>query len=218
MKRSCAILMPLLLVAQTGCVPLFYAYPSFSYVPTLNIGKPHDNTFVFRVDITDDTGEAPHYRLRALRITQAGHITGQVKAAIDDGCYWNCIAFSYIRHVSHTLCLRLYRPGYDLFEVHAWQTDQPPEWQKAPTVAAREKAVDDLLGLARGGDPLAGGDKQFGHLDPGSVSAEHREALVFAAKEYDRVAAAMDISGDDNGDGSARCRAKAKALRELAGR
>jgi hypothetical protein len=206
--------MPLLLLGAVGCVPLFYAYPTLSYTPAIAFGPDHKGIYAFRVDVTDDTGGAGKYRLRNLPITRKGYLNGQGKSAVDDGYYWNCLVHTYARQISHTLRVRLYRPGYELVEIQSWHTNQAVHWQEVEGVEAREKAVDDLLCTTEGTVKAGKEAELFAHLEPGSAAEEHREVLFFASREYERLSlAAADAEAAEVSD---RCAAKAKILKKLA--
>lgn len=217
MRRFLWMLVPAFLASAAGCIPLFYAYPSVSYVPGLSLGRAHDKVHVFRVDITDDSsdgdaGKPGQYALRELPLPNSGFIAPQGKLAIDSGFYWNLIAISYTSHTEHTMRLRLYREGYDLIEIHPWQ-GASMLWHETADLAAQEKAVDQLLAPTEHSVwPHRDDENGLGQLEPGSYSQAHHNALVFAIHEYQRIAEEADI------DGHARCMAKAKKLRDLAGR
>jgi hypothetical protein len=216
MKRACCwVVVPLLLASLVGCIPLFYAYPSISYVPTVNIGPQHQNAYAFRVDVTDTLGEPEHERFRPISISNKGYITGQGGSAIDDGIYWNCLVFCYAKQTTHTMRLRIYRQGYELLDIHSWQVDSI-NWKEVTSLAAREKAIDNLLASTRDGHVMGPDGKPFAHLEPGSTSAEQRETLLFAAAEYEHLATKILADEEDGEKSCIRCRAKAKCLHELA--
>lgn len=225
MKRACLTCVPLVLVCcAAGCIPIFYAYPSLSYVPALNLGPAHDNIFVFRADVADDQScldlaKPGHYRFREIHVAPQGSILGQGKVTFDSGFYWNLIAVTYAERISHTIRLRLYRPGYDMLEIQPWQNEASLEWTAVRDVAAQEKVVDKLLrptGTGAWTQAHKDQDWGFSQVDPGSVSAEHRHVLLFAASEYDRLAAEMALEANELADACNRCHAKASFLRELA--
>jgi hypothetical protein len=108
-----------------------------------------------------------------------------------------------------TVLVRVYRPGYRTIEIRAG--DKTREWHWVPAdFLEQEKAIDALLGVQPGPDGRWGGWWKHGvraphselggstwpggqtigdyGLQPGSVSAKHREALLFAAGEYERLA------------------------------
>jgi len=224
MKRAYLWYVPLALCCAAGCVPIFYAYPSFSYVPALNLGPAHDNIFVFRVDVTDDEStpdlaKPGHYRFRQVHIAPHGTIVGQGKVAVDSGFYWNLIAVTYAEKTDHTMRLRLYRPGFDLLEIRPYQNEAPMEWTAVSGLAAQEKVVDKLVQpTSKGTWTQTHKDDKWGlaQVDPGSESPEHHNALLFIASEYERLATDMALEADDLAEACTRCHAKAKFLRELA--
>jgi hypothetical protein len=216
MRWALFVLASGLLAGVAGCLPLFYAYPTVSYTPAINFGPDHKGVFAFRVDVTDDSTGAGHYQLKHLPISKSGYLMGQGKSSLDDGYYWNLFVKTYARQVSHTLRVRLYRPGYELAEVQSWHTHQDVEWKEVDGIAGREQAVDALLCTTEG-TIEAGPEKQpFAHLDPGSSSGEHRDTLLFAAREYERIAHVSDDQGDTAA--ADRCIDKARQLHELANR
>lgn len=211
------IVLPLLLLTA-GCIPLFYAYPSISYVPGINCGPDHKGAVVFRVDATEETPGPGHYQLHNIPMTQRGMVSGQARTSFDEGYYWNCISKVYASETSHTLHLRVYRPGYELIDIHAWQNGAGIQWKEARKPKDSEHAIDQLLANVAGEDVNGKEGPQFAHLEPGSVSETHHEALLFAAGEYDRLAEKMEEFQQGTPRAIARCRAKAQALRDLADR
>jgi hypothetical protein len=226
MKRAYLLCVPLALCCAAGCVPIFYAYPSVSYVPALNLGPGHDNIFVFRVDVADDEStpglaKPGHYRFRQVHVAPHGTIMGQGKLAIDSGFYWNLIAVTYAEKTDHSIRLRLYRPGFDVLEIQAWQNEMSMEWTAVSDLRAQEKVIDKLLRpTGNGAWTQAHKDKDWGldQVDPGSVTPEQRSVLVFVAGEYERLAADMALEANELAEACNRCHAKAKFLHELAAR
>ena len=221
MRRAPWLLVTISFCCLTGCVPLFYAYPTVSYVPAVNVGKLRDKTYAFRVDIADrksgdESAEAGRYVLRQIHVAKSGYVAGQAKVSMDSGFYWNCFVKCFDERTNHTVRLRFYRPGFNLVEVHAWQTEADLVWREQPGPAEREKALDRLLGPSEpGSKPSSEADWGFSRLAAGSVSFDHRCALLFAAAEYERVAErSLREESDELSD---RCLAKAKWLRDHAG-
>ncbi|MBY0524422.1 MAG: hypothetical protein K2R98_13535 [Gemmataceae bacterium] len=227
------------LFATSGCVPLYYAYPTVSYIPEVPLDKTlrryltdESPILVFRIDIKDDqnTAEfteddryvlrdvqpATHYFSNIFGLAYS-YVPSQMKLTLDSGMYWHCVALCYRKHSHHTMRLRLYRSGYQLIQIKPGDRDVAfPDWVEAADPTAQEKAVDDLLSTAETDFSVARDKKlvtnTMRNLAPGSASAEHREALRFAAGEYERLA------GENMGQVALemRCRAKAAWLRELA--
>jgi hypothetical protein len=222
--RAAVGLLPLL---AAGCfVPIGYAYPTLSVTPPVDVGKPADEVHVFRVDVADvggclEFGAGPdRYVFHPVHLTDGGRGLPQVGVALDYGWIWNCIALIFDKHTSHTVLVRAYRPGFRTVEVRSWQTTGKVPWEAAPDLDARERAVDALLSTRDTDSPaiLPHRDKSdflehdsFFSLAPGSAGAGHRQALLFAAAEYERLSSSAD------GPQRLRLWGKAQSLRELAG-
>lgn len=223
MFRACG-LMALLFV---GCMPIGYVYPTVSYIAPVPLGAGSDEVRAVRVDVADDDNsqefaEHDKYILQTLPLDQNGSFDPQVKVAADYGWLWNMVTLFYSEHTHHTLLVRLYRPGYQTIEIESWQQTGQVKWEAAPTLDDRETAIDDLVSTCKysyappvyqASDPGQPRDPSvFKNLAPGSESDEHRELLLFAACEYDRLA------GRAANEPQLRSRAetKAKALRQLA--
>jgi hypothetical protein len=217
MRRSW-IVVPLLFISLAGCIPVFYAYPTVSYVPGLSFGRDHDNVFAFRVDVTDDTPGPGRYEMRNLPISRSGYVGGQGKTSVDGGFDWDLIAGAFTHQTSHTLRVRLYRPGFELIEIRSWQGTQGIQWKDAKGVVAWEKTLDRLLAPSEAAPLTQAAENQFAHLEPGSASSQHQETLRFVAAEYERLATKLDLDDAEAEQACERCRAKAKCLRELADR
>lgn len=97
----------------------------------------------------------------------------QVKPSLSYGLAYPLLVANGLSHSSHTVAVRIYRPGYELVEIASWQA--PPD--------LRCKRVDDVFGQAHALDRLYSWP-----LEPGSASEAHREALLFGATEYERLA------------------------------
>ncbi|HEY7156382.1 MAG TPA: hypothetical protein VH575_20615, partial [Gemmataceae bacterium] len=180
------------------------------------------------VDITNDDNsleitENDQYVLSRLPLRRDGSFDAQTKVAVDYGCILYCVANVYDVATHHTLLVRLYRPGYHTIEIEPWQADGRINWVEASTPEAQEQAIDDLVstwkttpehiqvkaafnGFVPPVDPIV-----FRYLAPASTSEEHRQALAFAASEYERL---LNTATDP--DLRARLQAKSKALLEMA--
>ena len=212
-----------------GCipfVPIYYAYPTMTFVPGTNVGAEHEEVHAFRVVIADEIScpeymKPGSYRLGELPIKASGEVPGQLSMNVDTGFVWNCIALSYDEQTCHTVRIRLYRPGYDLVEITSEDTRGKIKWEKAGSAVRQEKAVDQLLApTADSTWAQANRDRPDNHwgfdqLDPGSKNQGHRKALVFAAEQYERIA---ELAGEQMGAQAVatRCKAKAKWLRARA--
>jgi hypothetical protein len=213
----------------SGCfVPIGAAWPSVSVTPPLQTNAAADQVRAFRVDAVDANAtlefhEPSVYTFRELPVAAGGWVVPQGKAACDYGWYWNCIALDFWKVKRHTVLVRLYRPGCQTVEVAAWALPKGVQWNGVADLAGQEKAVDDLVSLGTPdfwGDILKEeNDKHsslvFRRLGNGSDSPEHREALLFAASEYERLA---KTAPDDAASRPLRERMEKKAawLRDLA--
>ena len=74
---------------------------------------------------------------------------------------------------SASVVVRLYRPGYDLVEIGPWEGTNRVEWKPTADLLAQKNAIDTLFP---------------GKQEAGSTSKTHREALLFGASEYERLA------------------------------
>jgi hypothetical protein len=217
-------------VFGAGCIPIGYAYPAAAFVPGVQVRAPAEEVHAFRLDVADDQNcvdfagrEHDRYVLRPLALGRGDRLGPQVKVAIDYGWIWNCIALSYGGHTQHTLLVRLYRPGFRTIEVRSWQKDGEAKWIEATDLESREKAVDDLLSTwntdfqrSLGRAALTSGDVPrdsavFRSLAAGAASKGHRQALLFAASEYERLKSAADPAM------RSRLEEKTQTLRRLAG-
>jgi hypothetical protein len=226
------VLLTLLALPIAGC--LGWAYPTTALTAPLRVGSERNEVHAFRVDVARDASvidfaRDDSYVLREVRPSAGGWVSPQVKVALDYGWYANFVALSYWQHLHHTLLVRLYRPGYRTVEVRAWEYDTPVEWNEAVTGEDREAAIDDLAstyatdnkahwratadGLPPGTRPRD--PRLFRCLASGEASAAHRQALLFIAEEYARLA--RELPGGDDDPLRARVTLKARALRERAG-
>jgi hypothetical protein len=104
-----------------------------------------------------------------------GETDPQRKTSVTFGLFTLPLPLFY--HVSHRLLVRLYRPGFQLLEVTSENQGQPIIWQAAPDLQSQAEALDALF------------PGPFSELSRGSQSPAHREALLFGASEFDRLAA-----------------------------
>ncbi len=210
-----------------GCMPLGYVYPSISYVRPASVGAARDQVRAFRVDVTDDDNslsipEGDRYVLTSLKLKEDGSFDPQLKVSANYGWFLDGPGLMQGNTRTHTVLVRLYRPGYHTLELAAWRGDEPLHWTQAPTPQEQEQAVDDLVTTWRTSPTRL--QCQYAvqscetprdsiilrYLAPGSISGEHREALCFAAGEYERLA-------NDATDKHLRARLeeKARTIRKL---
>jgi hypothetical protein len=192
MPRVLPLALTLLLLAFiAGCIFPYCAYPTLGYTPSVQLDTPPDVVHAFRVDITRaraDLGVFQFYPyhgaecLTEVPVTNTDEVPAQIKPAVSYGLVVIGIALNFFTHTGHSLALRLYRPGYELVEIHSWELVNRVAWRPAPDIKAQEKALDTLFPFAR--------------LEPGSKSPAHKKALLFGAAEYERLAAATHEESD----------------------
>jgi hypothetical protein len=200
--RLCVGGIALVCFASQGCVQMPFYVPEVNVVPAVNAGGDGGDVHAFRVDLTDRValkeGPPPNCVVRGenaetveltkIAVSAGGTMPKQVALSWAHGwCYvgfWNYVN----AYTSHSVAVRLYRPGYETIELKPGESPRDLRWTEATDLAAREKAVDDLLGVS----PLEQGKtlsaEQQRRLQPGTKSAAHRESLLFAAREYERLA------------------------------
>jgi hypothetical protein len=209
-----------------------YAYPTMSFVPTVTLESPVDEIHAFRIDLTDkqncfDCDAPDRYVFSTIPLTSTGRVPSQTKVALDYGWFFYQSIMSYSEHTHHTVLVRLYRPGWDTVEIKPWEKTNSVIWKKAQDLTAQEKAVDDLISTWKTdllccespcdeNCPLLKDREAFRGLVPGSTSDSHRQALMFAASEYDRLA--LLVTDDDSPQGRRkRLLEKSQWLRDIAG-
>lgn len=179
------------LFLQSGC--LCCPYPRIGYTPQLQVG-PEDEVRAFRVDAEHSTGVdlggiIPGYlfpRVRSVthhvgprRLTElaisSNHVAPeQIKASLSYAHVGSLFLLIHgAGHCRESLAVKLYRPGYKLVAVESWDLPHQPQWRPTFNLEGQEQALDALFELP---------------LEAGSISAAHRQALLFGASEYDRLA------------------------------
>jgi hypothetical protein len=186
-----------------GCILPYCAYPKLDYTPPVELGTQAGDVRAFRIDITKPTADmsvfvGPVYeRLTELPVTNTDEVAAQLKPSVTYGFVVIGIALNYLTHTSHSVALRVYRPGFELVEIQSWGRAHRVAWNPAPDLDAQEKALDTLLPVCR--------------LEAGSKAVPHRDALLFGATEYERLAP-MASSAEQR----QRLRDKADRLRDRA--
>lgn len=234
MKRAILAIPSVLLAA--GCIPFVpvpFVCPTVSQTAPLNIHGPKDDIRVFRVDVRSNLSgpefnDGDCYTLRELGVIADRWVLPQTRVAADYGFVWNCIALMFHEHIHHSILMRLYRPGFDCVEIKSWHLAQGVEWRSAPGLSAQESAIDSLVATPgwqqslmtltldiESREPKVPGCDQ---LAPGSSSSAHRDSLLFAASEYERLAAADWPNEPEQHAARERLRDKACHLRECAGK
>jgi hypothetical protein len=205
-----SLYLPFLLLPVSGCVP--FVYPTTSLTPLVSPGEDVGEVYAFRVD-TAKTRFFGHH----LGIDSDEHTLTPISASNDLGVFpqgWIGLAWGGFYGIgswaggwanTHTVSVRLYRPGYELVEVHSWDFFPRVVWKETATPEDAMRELDRLLETRRIG---AAGEK--------SNAAPGREVLLWAAREYERLAHKKCA----NPPGPAlfeELQAKARKCRELAG-
>jgi hypothetical protein len=213
----------LVCLAFLGCIQVPYCIPELSVVPAVKPGCDKDEVHVFRADLTHkvEINTGLHVASEATNIesielsrlhSAADGSTPQLTAlTFASGSrivgFWN---FCHER-TSHTVAIRLYRPGFATIELRAGMPARELAWEEATDLETQEKAVDDLLGVS----PLAIVEAHTialqRRLVPADKSGTHRHALLFAAGEYERLARDAEDSASEE-----RLLDKARRLRRMA--
>lgn len=207
------------IVFLPGCF-LPYAAPSLSYVPPFDLECPAGEVHAFRVNITRTTKN--HAQSETIALKEIG-VDGMKKTAGQTGLEINRGRLTGDEGTSHTIAVRLYRPGFETVELNSWDSPGKVIWKPALTAAVQELALDDLFDLGnvdRKDDQSEVERRRKRMLEPGSVSEAHRAALRFGAAEYARLAG--QIVGKERSVPTAqqelrdRLVAKARRLEQLA--
>jgi hypothetical protein len=117
--------------------------------------------------------------LTELPVTPTGTVPAQIKSSLSYGFVYPILVVNAFIHTSHSLALRLYRPGYELVEIESWDQVDRVVWKPVADLETQEKVLDALLA---------------NELFVGSSSAAHRDVLRFGVAEYTRLAAATQSS------------------------
>ncbi len=186
----------------SGCLTAV-AWPSVAVTPVLQVNAAADQVRAFRVEKDASVRQSMsldwknEYRLSEASVSSGGWVWPEGRVACDS--FW--IVGIHMTAEHHSVAIRLYRPGCRTVEVTAWDLPESVKWTGVADLADQEKAVDDLVSIPapsprshmRQRDPDEPSqdpapDDSLPFLAPGSISPEHRKALLFAASEYERVA------------------------------
>ena len=217
-------------VAVVGCMNVPFYIPEVNTIPPVNLGGASDDVHIFRVDVTERMTVEPgaayaqggpkaveSYELTEVPADTPGTTPRQVGITCRQG--WRFVGvYKYNSEcLSHTIALRLYRPGFETIEVKCGHVPRDVEWTAAADLDAQEKALDDLLGveLLETHDSLPGFLSVKRNLEAGTTSDGQRAALRFCAGEYERLARRAARSADDPTT-RGRLLAKASRLKSLA--
>lgn len=193
----------LLYLALPACMQVPLCIPEVNYVAPIDSGAPSNEVHAFRVDvrqreivnIDDDFnaegGGVAYYQLSPMALSSGGMTSTQLSVSCAYGLRFIGIWNHWPTLTTHSVAVRLYRRGYATTELRPGQDAACISWNKVYDSAAYEKAVDDLLGVSPLDStsplmPLRGtGRRSPPALELGTRSSSHREALLFAAAEYE---------------------------------
>jgi len=183
---GCLLCLPFL----GGCFP-YYAFPAVDYTPSVRVTAPAGEVRAFRADVTGKgvltfggfidvpperlwkLDETTSLCLAELPLTDAEKVPAQVKPSMSYGYAIPILVVNALIHTRHSLALRLYRRGYELVEIDSWGSVKEVEWKPAGDLEDQVTALDRLL---------------TGYQETGPLSPAHRDALLFGAAEYERLA------------------------------
>ena len=178
MGKFLSILLASLTLFATGCLVPYCVCPCVNFVPAAHVASSDDSVYAFRIDTREATPYFPGplqqtHQLTQIPIDTGGDVPAQLRLSCTRGFLAFFVALNYCTWHQDTISVRLYRPGYEIVELKSWALFHEIQWKPAETIEAQSKAIDDLVA---------------GNLELGGVAKEHREALLFAAKEYKRLA------------------------------
>jgi hypothetical protein len=219
MAQRCLIpmLVSLILPGLPGCL-IPFGFPTISQTPLLSLGKEAEEIHAFRVDITRefvDIGGSDDCTLSEVTSSTAGRVFPQTRLSATYGMYVIGVELNFPVYTSHSVALKLYRPGYELVELDSWEPSKEIVWKMAPDLASQEKQLDRLF-LMDNEEEESKWQLIKPRLSPGSKSAEHRRILLFGVSEYERLATAAAASGPQAEAVRRRLQSKAQKLKELA--
>jgi hypothetical protein len=188
----------LLCLMAAGCMQVPYFLPEINYAPGVDAKCKRDQVHVFRVDVTQKTeikeglqsvsGKVVEYQeLTRIRTNADGTTSPQLGVTFASGWRYVGVVNFTSSSTEHGVTLRFYRPGYQTIAFKPGEGMRELEWREAPDLEAQIKAVDDLVR----GSTLNNSKKTITAtqvLEPGTKSAAQREALLFGASEYERLA------------------------------
>lgn len=187
-------------VPAAGC---FFVLPGVSHAPGAPV-PAGDEVIAFAVHATrwqHGTAPIPHevHTLRRVELRD-GEARAQVRPYL--------ARHYFFTGRSEYVLTKLYRRGYKTVTLDADREPGPVVWEPADGVEAHADAVRELLYKTRPG----GVREHAAELAPGSSDPRHREALLFAAGEFDRVSR---LKWNDP-ESPEKCRAEAEKVRARA--
>jgi hypothetical protein len=196
------LLAPCLFAA--GCL-IPYAYPKLSHTPSCDLKEQANDVHAFRVDVVsakDLMTERADYTLAEIKPLPDGSIPSQTRVTLEHG-----LGVILKLGEIHAMRVRLYRPGYKLVELESWDSQDKISWIPAENWESQELAVDTLVSCPMLRHPTVPGPSRPHETLQPPTTPEAKQALVFAAGEYERVAKLAPTAEEAN-----RIRAKAQKL------
>jgi hypothetical protein len=178
-RTTVCVVVLVCLPLTVGClgIPAIYAYPKISYFPSTDLNASGTSAEAFLVKRTCETGwpvRPPVIQYEVTRLPLTSNSQYDHKVSVNLESFAGTLGpLSYGNGVSHSLQIVLYRPGYNLVVIHPWEWTNTIEWTRAESIAAQEKAIDDLVEAA-----------------PFSPTQQRENLLV--ASEYARLAPMSD--------------------------
>jgi hypothetical protein len=208
-----------------GCVQIPYCLPEFNVVSAVSVPVPGGDVHIFRVDGTVNADmpvffgcgaryvEDESHELARLQPTDRKTVPRQWTVGIEHG--WCCVGLANQRTVwtTHTVAVRFYRRGYETITVGPGDVSKDLVWKPVTENTGLEKAVDELIDCDTGHYTW-----HYGKRGPasGENSAAHREALLFCAAEYNRIARLVTPNGPDADGLRSSLEKKSQQLKDLA--
>lgn len=154
------------LLAVAGCGPLLLSSPQIQRLHAVDVVAPSTQVRAFHIDVershpetrvardsspASESAVAPRWRFTAVPIPEDGRMPAKTfitwrhpespeHRAQEPGGF---LSRGFERAPSTRL--RLYRPGFQTVEILPWQRVDRIEWEPATDLAARERAIDELL-------------------------------------------------------------------------
>ena len=224
--RRCVVTgFSLICLASAGCLQVPYCLPELHYAPAVDANCKSSEVHAFRVDIMERSelkegitavhGEVvEHHELTRIPTASDGTTSTQIGLTFASGWRYVGVVNFTASSTDHAIALRFYRPGYETIILNPGENVRDLTWKKAPELNDQIKAVDDLMYGAWRRDSGVISVRQV--LEPGTTSAAQREALLFGASEYTRLARDLSATNEDDQELRAQLLDKANRLRVLA--
>jgi hypothetical protein len=212
-------------LVAVGCMQVPYVLPEINYAPGVDAKCKRDEVHAYRVDVTQKTeitegltsvrGKViESQELTRIRTSASGSTSPQIGVTFASGWRYVGVVNFTSSSTEHGVMLRFYRPGYETISLKPGEGMRELNWKEAPDLDAQAKAVDDLLrGTAPNKSPTITVQQV---LEPGTKSAAQREALLFGAGEYERLARSLSTSDPGEQAMHRSLLAEANRLRSLA--